>query len=535
MYDLVIRASLVYDGSGSAPGPADVAIKEDRIAAVAAPGSLAGDQVVDAYGLALTPGLIDPHSHSEWALLEGKPPLPKLLQGITTEILGQDGISVAPIPAAAAGDWQGALAGLLGQAPHPATWPTVGAYLAALARASLPVNAAYLVPHGALRMAGPGPEQRPATAGELEAMAGAARQAFREGAVGLSTGLIYPPCTYASEEELVMLAGVVGEFMAPLVVHLRSEGKDLLASVQEMLRVTIGRSPLHISHLKLMGKTYASQLGPALELLERSRDRGHAITADQYPYTAGSTMLAAVLPEWAHAGGAGQLLARLHDPAQRETIARYFTLGPEQWDNRAFTIGWESIVISSVRRDSNRWMEGKHVAEIAAARGLDPVQAVLQLLAEEELAVTMITHYGGEDFLSHIASRSWVMPCTDGIYGGRPHPRLYGAFPRFFRRFVREEPVLGWAAAVRRATSLPAATFRLKGRGLIRPGCFADLVLFDPAKLSDRSTYEEPEQAPAGIYAVWVNGRLAVQEGRATGEWGGRALLRDREGAGNAS
>jgi N-acyl-D-amino-acid deacylase len=529
MYDWVIRASSVYDGSGRAPSPADVAIQGDRIAAVAAPGSLAGDRVVDGGGLALTPGFIDPHSHSEWALLLGNPPRPKLLQGITTEILGQDGISVAPIPPAAGTDWQGALSGLLGQSPHPATWPTVGAYLAALSQASLPVNAAYLVPHGALRMAGPGLEQRPATASELEAMAVSAREAFREGAVGLSTGLIYPPCTYAGETELVTLSGVAGEFSAPLVVHLRSEGKDLLASIQEMLRVTAGRSPLHISHLKLMGKTFASQLGPALELLEKSRDRGQAITADQYPYTAGSTMLAAVLPDWAHAGGAGQLLARLNDPAGREAIARYFTLGPEEWDNRAFTIGWESVVISSVRGEANRWMEGKHVADIAVARGMDPVQAVLQLLVEEELAVTMITHYGGEEFLLRIASRPWVMPCTDGIYGGRPHPRLWGALPRFFRRFVREERVLGWAGAVRRATSLPAATFRLKGRGAIQPGFFADLVLLDPENLSDRSTYEEPELAPTGIHAVWVNGRLAVQDGRTTGEWGGRPLFRDRE------
>lgn len=529
MYDWVIRASCVHDGSGRAPGPADVAVRGDRIAAVATPGSLAGDRVVDACGLVLTPGFIDPHSHSEWALLGEEPALPKLLQGITTEILGQDGISVAPIPPAAETDWQGALAGLLGRASRPATWPTVGAYLAALSQASLPVNAAYLVPHGALRMAGPGLEQRPATAAELEAMAAAARQAFQEGAVGLSSGLIYPPCTYAAEEELVTLSGVAGEFLAPLVVHLRSEGKDLLASIQEMLRVTAGRSPLHISHLKLMGKTYASQLGPSLELLERSRERGQAVTADQYPYTAGSTMLAAVLPDWAHAGGAGQLLARLNDPAGREAIARYFTLGPEQWDNRAFTIGWESVVISRVRGESNRWMEGKHVAAIAAARGMDPVQAVLQLLAEEELAVTMITHYGGEEFLLRIAACPWVMPCTDGIYGGRPHPRLWGALPRFFRRFVREERVLGWAEAVRRATSFPAATFRLQGRGVIQPGAYADLVLLDPDHLCDRSTYEEPELAPAGIHAVWVNGRLAAKDGRATGEWGGRALLRDRE------
>ncbi|MEW6523644.1 MAG: D-aminoacylase [Bacillota bacterium] len=527
MYQLVIRDATICDGTGTEPYQGDVALRGDRVAATGASGSLEGRELLHASGLVLAPGFIDTHSHSEWALLGDEPPRPKLLQGITTEILGQDGISVAPIPQAAGPDWEGALAGLLGPAPRTSTWPTVEEYCSALSGVPLPVNVAYLVPHGAVRMAGPGLEERRATPAELEAMAKAARAAFRAGAVGLSTGLIYPPCTYAAEEELVALSRVAGEHGSPVVVHLRSEGRQLLESIEEMLRVTAaGPSPLHISHFKLMGKLFQPKLGPALELVEEARARGQAVSADQYPYAAGSTVLTAVLPNWAHAGGAGQLLARLRDPAGREAIARYFTLGLDHWENRALTVGWENVVISQVRTPANRWTEGKHMAEIAAARGLDPVAAVLQLLVEEELAVTMITHYGGEEALGRIASRPWVMPCTDGIYGGRPHPRLWGALPRFFRRFVREEGVLGLSEAVRRATSLPAATFQLEGRGVIRPGAFADLVLLDPEAIADRSTYQEPELMPAGIHMVLVNGKVAAREGAPTGEYAGRVLRR---------
>jgi N-acyl-D-amino-acid deacylase len=219
-------------------------------------------------------------------------------------------------------------------------------------------------------------------------------------------------------------------------------------------------------------------------------------------------------------------LARLRDPGERGRIAHYFTLGPEVWENRALTVGWENIWVSQVQSAANKWVEGMSVAEAAARRGQDPVDTVLDLLVEEELAVTMITFYGAEAEASEIAARPWVMPCSDGIYGGKPHPRLWGAFPRFFRRFVRKERRVEMVEAVRRATSLPARTFGLVGRGVIAVGAWADLVLFDPELLGDRATYAEPELPPAGIEAVLVNGELVVESGRLTGAASGRVVRR---------
>lgn len=525
-FAIIIKNGCVVDGTGTPGAVGDIGINGDKIAAVGPLGAAGAGRVIDATGLIVCPGFIDTHSHSEFALLAAPPPEPKIRQGVTTEILGQDGLSVAPIRPENRKYLREPLIGLLGDYGVEWDWTGFGEYLDRLAVRGLPVNAASLVPHGAVRMDVLGMENRPATTDELKQMRRVLERTLAEGAFGLSTGLIYSPCTYAGTREFVALNETVGEYGGVFVIHVRNESDRLVESMAEA--VDIARQAdvaLHVSHLKSCGRANWGKLKDVLALFEREAAEGLDITCDQYPYTAGCTVLTAILPPWTLAGGTDQLLARLRDTGMREKIKADLRQRWPRSDNRSLSVGWENIMIASVMTAANKWMEGQMIAAIAERLGTTPAEAVFDLLIAEKAIVTMVLFQGSEEDVQTGMRHPLTIIATDGIYGrGKPHPRLYGTYPRVLGRYVREEKVLPLEEAVRKMTSLPARRFGISGRGTLAPGNYADIVIFNPATVIDRSTYTEPFLPPAGIEYVFVNGAVAVESGIYNGALAGKVL-----------
>lgn len=523
----LIRGGTIIDGSGEPPFDADVVLENESIAEIGSfdPGS-AFDRVLDADGLIVAPGFIDTHSHSDLELLVNPYIEAKVRQGVTTELLGQDGISMAPLPRSYVAPWRKNLAGLEGES-DALSWDyeTTGDYLRALEEKGVGLNESYLVPHGNVRMAAMGLDNRRPTPRELDSMLAIARSAMEAGAFGLSTGLIYMPCAYAETEELIALCKAVAGFDGVFVVHQRSEADTILDSIQEVLR--IGRESgvrVHFSHFKICGRRNWPLIDRALDLLDRAEAEGIRVSFDQYPYVAGSTMLGVILPPWAHDGGADKLLARLRCPEDRRRMAHDIAHGIPGWDNFIDFAGFDGISITSVGSRANHELIGLNLSEIGAMRGKHPLDAAFDLLLEEENAVGMVDFYGLEEHVVRFLTRPEQNVCTDGLLGGRPHPRVYGSFPRVLGRYVREQRALPLEAAICKMTGKPAAVFGFERRGLLHPGNYADVVAFDPETVLDLATFDDPIRFPAGIEHVWINGRQVVECGEYRPVCAGRVL-----------
>ncbi len=525
---ILLKQGTIIDGSGGAAFPGSVAIAAGRITGVGSFDEGGFDRVVDASGLVIAPGFIDSHSHSDLKILEEPFVDAKIRQGITTEILGQDGISLAPLPPRFIGPWRKNLAGLDGDSDAiDWTFETTDGYLKLLEERGVGLNVAYLIPHGNVRMAVMGLENRTATRDELDAMRAILRRELEAGGWGLSTGLIYIPCAYGDSREIVELCKVVAEYDGAFVVHQRSEADDILASLEEILQ--IGRDSgvrLHFSHFKVCGKKNWGKIDRVLERLDRGAAEGLRISFDQYPYVAGSTMLGVILPPWAHAGGTDRLLERLKDPQQRRRMIQDIEHGLPGWDNFVEFAGLDQIFVTSVRSAPNQDLIGKNLVEIGRMRGKTPYDAAFDLLVEEENAVGMVDFYGTEENIVTFLTRPEQNVCTDGLLGGKPHPRAFGAFPRILGKYVREEGLLPLEAAVHKMTGKTAAVFGLRDRGLIVPGNWADLVLFDPETIIDRGTFIDPAQYPEGIHYVLVNGQIILDHDERCGALAGRVLRR---------
>jgi N-acyl-D-amino-acid deacylase len=492
MHDLVIREVLLYDGSGAPPAGADVAIEGGRIAGVRGGGAgapLSARETLDGRGLALAPGFIDVHTHDDFAALVHPDMAFKLAGGVTTCIVGNCGFGAAPHAAAA----------VMAKTLHPKIalpeWQGYAGYMRRLEEQPPGVNIGVLVGHGTVRLAAMRNDARAPGGAELAAMKSSLAEGLEAGALGLSSGLVYDPGRFAATDELVELCALMRGTGALYATHMRDESTGLLDSVREA--IAIGERagvPVQISHHKASGRSAWGLVSGSLKLIEDAQRRGLEVHADQYPYTAGSTILSAVYRDGKLRGAVGDLTG-------------------------------EDVVIAST--ESHPQWEGRSLARLGAEFGCSAEQAAERVLAADG-GVTAVLHSMNEQDVRTVMRHPSTMIGSDGIptIEGRPHPRLYGSFARVLGRYAREEKLFSMEEAVYRMTGFAAAKFGLRDRGLVRAGAFADLVLFDPAKISDRGTFDDPKRLPEGIRAVFVNGKKAVDNGAVTGVRTGRVLRR---------
>jgi N-acyl-D-amino-acid deacylase len=521
-----ITHGTIVDGTGAPRRRADLRIQDGIIAEIApGNGALAGgrEPSIDAEGLVVAPGFIDLHSHSDIALLFDPIVQCKLNQGITLELLGQDGMSVAPLTDETADLWRRHLSGLAGSYDVPWEWRTFGDYLDRFGPTA--ANVAVLVGHGTLRLNVLGMADRPATAAELDRMSGQLRDALEAGAFGLSGGLVYTPGSYGGFEELVALNRIVAEVHKVWIVHIRYEGDRIAEGLDEMFRLVEETGvALHISHFKALGRSNWGRGPEIVERVERQRQQGMDVTVDQYPYTAGSTMLSAILPPWAHAEGPERLLGYLRDPGAFAQMEADIDSGLPDWEGFVNSTGWGNISISGIGGGRHPEIIGWSLTEIAKHWGCTPFEATVSLLIQADLAVSMIIHAMDEADVTAIMRATWRMGGTDALLGGKPHPRAYGSYPRVLGHYVRERGVVSLEEAVRQMTGAAAQRLRLTDRGVIEIGKRADLCLFDPDRVRDRATFAEPEQLPDGIAWVIVNGEPVLHDRETTGKLPGRIL-----------
>ncbi len=528
---ILIKNGSIVDGSGAPRYAASLVVENELIASIGSIEHSSGiDQVIDAKGMIVAPGFIDTHSHSDLQVMVNPYVEAKVRQGVTTELLGQDGISMAPLPLRFISPWRKNLAGLDGVSDE-VDWDyeTTDGYLRALEANGVGLNESYLIPHGNVRMEAMGLDNRKPTAQELGRMKEVTRREMEVGAYGLSTGLIYMPCAYAETAELIELCKVVAEFDGAFVVHQRSEADTILSSMEEVLE--IGRRSgvrIHFSHFKVCGRKNWGLIDEVLVLLDRAAAEGIRVSFDQYPYVAGSTMLGVILPPWAHDGGTDRLMERLRSPELRQRMIDDIEQGIPGWDNFVDFAGLDQIFVTSVKTEANQDVVGKNLLQIGELRGKNPYDATFDLLLAEENAVGMVDFYGMEEHVVRFLTRPEQNVCTDGLLGGKPHPRVFGSFPRVLGKYVRDEQALTLEDAIRKMTSKPADVFGFYRRGLLKTGNYADVVVFDPATIIDRGTFVDPVQFPTGIGHVLINGSPVLSSGNYDRTLAGKVLRKSR-------
>ncbi|PHQ49553.1 N-acyl-D-amino-acid deacylase [Streptomyces cinnamoneus] len=532
--DLVIRGAAVIDGTGAPSYRADVALADGRIAAIAREGDRrpTARRVLDAHGLALAPGFVDMHAHSDLALLRDPAHTAKVAQGVTLEVLGQDGLSYAPVDDRTLAGVRTQITGWNGDG-HDVdfSWRSVGGYLDRLDHGhggeGVAVDAAYLVPQGTVRMLAVGWEDRPATAAELARMRRLVAEGLEQGAVGMSSGLTYTPGMYADDAELTELCRVVAAYGGYYCPHHRSYGAGALAAYEEMIAVarTAGCA-LHLAHAVLNHDGNRGRAPELLTLLDAARAEGVDVSFDSYPYTPGCTTLAALLPSWAGEGGPASLLARLGDDATAGRIRH--ALEVEGADGcHGVPVDWDTVEVSGVTDPALTPYVGRSLARSARERDEEPWTTARRLLTADRLGTTVLLHVGDEDNVRTLMRHPAHTGGSDGIlHGAKPHPRAYGTFPHYLGRYARELGMFSPEECVAHLTSRPAARLRLSDRGLVREGNRADLVLFDPDTVAAGSTFEAPSGLPTGIPYVLIAGRFVMEDGRRTDVLAGRAVRR---------
>lgn len=510
----LIKQGLVVDGNKTEPFVGDVLIIDDKIAKISTQITEDADKIINANGRVVCPGFIDTHSHSDLMILVNPYNEVKIRQGITTEVLGQDGISMAPLPKEHISSWRKNLAGLDGESDEiDWEYETTDNYLTMMEDRGVGLNETYLVPHGNIRMEAMGLEGRHATKEEIQKMCEITERELKAGAIGLSTGLIYIPCAYSMTEEVIEMCKVVAKYDGVFVVHQRSEADTILTSMEEIIR--IGKESgvkVHFSHFKVCGRDNWQYIPGVLELLEKAKSEGIKVSFDQYPYAAGSTMLGVVLPPWAHAGGTDKLMERLQNETDRLNMKKDIANGIDGWDNFIQFAGIDQIFVTSVKNKKNEDIIGKSLLEIGQMRAKDPVDATMDLLLEEENAVGMVDFYGLEKHIITFMKREEQNVCTDGLLSGKPHPRAYGSFPKILGRYVRELGVLSIEEAVHKMTKKAAESFSIKDRGQLKEGYFADIVIFDKDTVWGCDDFVDSTQYPKGIDYVIINGNCVIEE-----------------------
>jgi len=528
-YDLVIRHGTIYDGSGGKPFTGDLVIDGDSIVAVGAVGRVKGRREVDATGLAVSPGFINMLSWATESLIEDGLGQSDLRQGVTLEVFGE-GSSMGP--------WSEEMKReeleSQGDIRYPVEWTTLGEYLEWLTARGVAPNVASFVGATTVRIHALGYEDRAPTEGELEEMRALVAQAMEEGALGVGSSLIYSPAFYAGTDELIALARVAGEYGGMYISHIRGEGSRILDNVEEL--ITIAREadvPAEIYHLKASGRGNWDKLPDVIRRVDEARAEGLRITADMYTYHASSTGLDAVMPPWVQEGGHDAWVERLRQPAIRQRVKVEMNDPAGEWDNTWLSAGSpDNILLTGFRTDSLRYLTGRTLADVARMRDAGAEETAMDLVIQDDSRVQAVFFTMSEDNIRRKIAIPWVSFCSDaGAYAAegvflnfQPHPRGYGTFARLLGMYVRDEKVIPLEEAVRRLTSLPAGNLRIRRRGSLAPGYYADVVAFDPETIADRATFEKPHQYAVGVVHVWVNGDQVISNGGPTGATPGRVV-----------
>lgn len=528
--DLIIRDAVVYDGSGKPGFAADVGLRGDRIAAIGNLKDRTAGRILAADGRFLCPGFIDIHAHSEDELLVNPRAESKIRQGVTTEILGQDGNSIAPLNTEMQQKLDESYRTSYGLS---VSWQNFYGYFSQLQQRGTAVNVGTMLGQGTLREFVVGRQNRPATFAEITRMQELVEQALNDGVLGISSGLEYTPGGFASSEEITQICKVMNFATGIYATHMRNEADFVVEALDEAIAVARGADvALHISHIKCMGERNWPKLDIIFERIEEARRRGVTVTMDRYPYTAYNTDISSLFPLWSRSGPPDQFINRLRNPdilprIRKETLGKVNMIG-----------SWHAVMITSADLEKNRYLIGKRVSEVAGNNGADEFEFVRRLIIEEGAGINMCGFAMSEENTSRILAHPLCMVASDASaranYGKlaetSPHPRTYGTFPRVLGRYVREQKVMDWEEAIRKMTSLPAGRLGLRDRGLVREGYIADLVVFDPQNIIDKATFTEPHQYAEGIDFVMVSGVPVIEQGEHTGALPGRVLKGRRRG-----
>jgi len=528
-YDVIIRGGTLYDGSGGAPVVGDLAISGDTIVALGRIGRATGLQEIDATGMAVSPGFINMMSWATETMIEDGRAMSDILQGVTLEVMGE-GTSMGPIPDSLK-EWAESQQGDI---KYEIEWNTLGEYLEYLETRGVSPNVASFIGATTARVNVLGFEDRSPSPEELVRMQEIVREAMREGALGVASALIYTPGAFAETPELIALARAGGEYGGIYISHLRSEGNQFLEALEEFL--TIAREadvPAEVYHLKAAGEENWEKMDEAIRRIREAWGEGLRITADMYTYTAGATGLDAAMPPWAQEGGPEAWYARLRDPGVRRRVAREMVTPTDEWENLYLAAGGaENVLLVGFKQDSLKYLTGRTPAEVAEMRGTAPEVTAMDLVWQDQSRVGTVYFIMSEENVRKKVALPWVSFCSDagapaaeGVFlRSNPHPRAYGSFARLLGKYVREEGVIPLKEAVRKLSSLPAQNLHLRRRGALQPGFYADVVVFDPATITDNATFAEPHQYATGVAHVFVNGTQVVRDGGHTGAKPGRVV-----------
>jgi N-acyl-D-amino-acid deacylase len=528
-FDVIIRGGTVYDGTGTEPRQADVAIRGDRIAGVGDFKAAKAKTVIDAKGLAVAPGFINMLSWSTESLIQDGRSQSEIRQGVTTEVMGE-GESMGPVNDRV----REHILGTQTDIKYDIKWNTLAEYLQYLEKRGISCNVASFLGATTVREYVIGFEDKPATPEQLEQMRELVRKEMEAGALGIGTSLIYPPAFYARTEELIELCKVAAKYQGKYISHMRSEGNQLFEALDELLRIAREANiPAEVYHIKAAGEKNWPKEDELLARIERAQKEGLKVRANMYAYTAAGTGLDACLPPWTEDGGYPALFKRLRDPAAREKIKAEVKIDSDKWENLYLAAGSpEKILLVGFKSDKLKPLTGKTLAEVAKMRGKDPIDTIMDLIAEDESRIGAVYYLMSEENVKKELRKPWISFGSDEasqspeppFTKSNPHPRAYGNFARVLGKYVRDEKVLPMSDAIHRLSGQPATNLGLDHRGFLKEGMFADVVVFDPATISDRATFEKPHQYAVGVKHVFVNGVQVIKDGEHTGAKPGRAL-----------